>query len=269
MAEQSIGETARIMASLKRLMRARAITYGQLARRIKLSEASVKRIFSRATLSLARLDQICQALDTSIQETTRLAGEQTTDTPETLSIEQENALAADPNLLACYYLVANGRTGREICGELGVDDKMVRRWHVQLGPSAGYMNGRFARSSCSRHFQHRMKLCTSDRLNCPRNRGAYWFENSTDWPLSFVTSRNWTVHCRVATSAALVCCWQRDPGCFQCSRVCGVLSRSKQTECLMAVDSTDRFAEVSPNIPMTGPGPHRGCGNGEFRACPA
>ncbi len=132
MVEQSIGETARIMASLKRLMRARAITYGQLARRIKLSEASVKRIFSRATLSLARLDQICQALDTSILETTRLSGEQTADTPETLSIEQENALASDPNLLACYYLVANGRTGREICGELGVDDKMVRRWHVQL-----------------------------------------------------------------------------------------------------------------------------------------
>ena len=128
MAEQSIGETARIMASLKRLMRARAITYGQLARRIKLSEASVKRIFSRATLSLARLDQICQALDTSIKETTLLAGEQTTDTPETLSIEQENALAADPNLLACYYLVANGRTGREICGELGVDDKFRNRF---------------------------------------------------------------------------------------------------------------------------------------------
>jgi DNA-binding Xre family transcriptional regulator len=131
MPDQSVGETARIMASLKRLMRARAITYRQLARRINLSEASVKRIFSRATLSLARLDQICQALDTSIQETTRLAG-QTADTPETLSMDQENALATDPNLLACYYLIANGRTGREICGELGVDDKMVRRWHVQL-----------------------------------------------------------------------------------------------------------------------------------------
>ena len=126
------GETARIMGSLKRLMRARSITYAQLAARIKLSEASVKRIFSRSTLTLGRLDQICLALDTSIQEITRLAGEQSAETSETLSIEQETALAADPNLLACFYLIANGRTAREVSAELGADDKLVRRWNTRL-----------------------------------------------------------------------------------------------------------------------------------------
>jgi DNA-binding Xre family transcriptional regulator len=59
-------ETARIMTSLKRLMRSRAVTYFELATRVGLSEASIKRIFSRSTLTLARLDQICQALDTTI-----------------------------------------------------------------------------------------------------------------------------------------------------------------------------------------------------------
>ena len=130
--EISHPETARIMASLKRLMRARAVTYAQLAKRIDLSEASVKRIFSRATMTLSRLDQICQALESSIQEITRLAGEQHSETPETLSVEQEKSLAADPKLLACYYLVANGRSGSEIDAELGVDDKRVRRWFVTL-----------------------------------------------------------------------------------------------------------------------------------------
>ena len=130
--EISYPETSRIMASLKRLMRARAITYAQLGKRIDLSEASVKRIFSRATMTLARLDQICQALETSIQEITRLAAEQVSEAPETLSVEQEKSLAADPNLLVCYYLVANGRTGSEICAERGVDDKQVRRWFVKL-----------------------------------------------------------------------------------------------------------------------------------------
>ena len=49
----------RIINSLKRLMKSRQITYRELGRRIRLSEASVKRIFSRATLTLARLDDIC------------------------------------------------------------------------------------------------------------------------------------------------------------------------------------------------------------------
>jgi DNA-binding Xre family transcriptional regulator len=125
-------ETTRIMTSLKRLMKARAITYAQLAKRIDLSEASVKRILSRATMTLSRFDQICQALETSIQEITRLAGEGSAEAPETLSLDQEKSLAADPNLLACYYLVANGRSGSEIGAELGADAKRVRRWFVAL-----------------------------------------------------------------------------------------------------------------------------------------
>ena len=126
------GEGARIIASLKRLMKARAITYKELAGRIKLAEISVKRIFSQSSLSLARLEQICLALDVSIQEITRLSGAESADAPETVSLEQESALAADPNLLACYYLIANGRTGPEICSELGMDEMRVRRWMVKL-----------------------------------------------------------------------------------------------------------------------------------------
>jgi DNA-binding Xre family transcriptional regulator len=126
------GEASRIIVGLKRLMKARAITYKELAARIDLSEVSIKRIFSQSSLSLARLEQICQALDVSIQEIARLSGEQTADATESVTLEQESALAADPNLLACYYLIANGRTGLEICKELGVEEIKVRRWMVKL-----------------------------------------------------------------------------------------------------------------------------------------
>jgi DNA-binding Xre family transcriptional regulator len=126
------GEGARIIVTLKRMMKARAITYKELAARIELSEISVKRIFSQSSLSLARLEQICQALDISIQEIARLSGEQTADAAETVTLDQEAALAADPNLLACYYLIANGRTGQEIGKELGVEEIKVRRWLVKL-----------------------------------------------------------------------------------------------------------------------------------------
>ena len=122
----------RVMISLKGIMKSRQITYRELARRIRLSEASVKRIFSRATLTLTRLDDICQALEVSLGEVVRLASEQSADHPEPLTLEQEAALAADPKLLACFYLLANGRTGREVSTQLGVDERAVRRWMVRL-----------------------------------------------------------------------------------------------------------------------------------------
>ena len=122
----------RIISSLKRVMKSRQMTYRELARRIQLSEASVKRIFSRATLTIARLDEICQALEISLRDLIRITEEQSTDEPELLTLEQEKALASDPNLLACFYLLANGRSGREVCVELGVDERAVRRWMVRL-----------------------------------------------------------------------------------------------------------------------------------------
>jgi DNA-binding Xre family transcriptional regulator len=113
-------------------MKARAITYKDLAVRINLAEISVKRIFSQSSLSLARLEQICVALGISIEEITRFSGGGPAEAPDTVSLEQESALAADPNLLSCYYLIANGRTGPEICSELGADEMSVRRWMVKL-----------------------------------------------------------------------------------------------------------------------------------------
>jgi DNA-binding Xre family transcriptional regulator len=125
------GEAARIVANLKGTMKTRAITYKDLAGRINLSEGSVKRIFSLSSLSLARLEQICRAIDVSIQEIMRASAE-SGEPSESVSLDQECALAADPHLLACYYLIANGRTGPEICEELGAEEMKVRRWMVKL-----------------------------------------------------------------------------------------------------------------------------------------
>jgi DNA-binding Xre family transcriptional regulator len=132
MAAESTNESARVVSSLKRIMKSRAMTYAQLAREIRLSEPSIKRILSRGTLSLHRLEQICRALDVSIHEVTRLAAELSDDAMDLLTVEQESALAADLNLLACFYLIANGRTGREVSAELRADEKQVRRWLVRL-----------------------------------------------------------------------------------------------------------------------------------------
>lgn len=127
------GESARIVSNLKAVLKARGISYAQLARRIGLSEASVKRVLSQGTLSLRRLEQICAAIGSSVAELVQLlqpavAGER----PEMLTLAQEKALAADPGLFACYHLVANGRTDSEIAAELRIPAASVQRQMATL-----------------------------------------------------------------------------------------------------------------------------------------
>jgi transcriptional regulator with XRE-family HTH domain len=127
-----MGEVNRIIVALKRALRARGITYAMLAQRISLSEPSVKRILSRGSLSLPRLERICEATGISLEELVRPVAAAPSETSGTLSAAQESALAADPPLLACFYLLTNGHTPREVAGELGADDRQLRRWLVKL-----------------------------------------------------------------------------------------------------------------------------------------
>ena len=60
-----------IADGLKRALRARGITYATLAARIGMSEASVKRMFSTRSFTLARIDQICASTDVDFEELTR------------------------------------------------------------------------------------------------------------------------------------------------------------------------------------------------------
>ncbi|MCY7313627.1 MAG: helix-turn-helix transcriptional regulator, partial [Pseudoxanthomonas sp.] len=52
-----------LIDALKRTLRAQGITYRDLALRLKLSEASVKRMFSQRAMTLQRLEQVCEVLD--------------------------------------------------------------------------------------------------------------------------------------------------------------------------------------------------------------
>jgi hypothetical protein len=127
-----MGESNRIIIALKRALRARGITYAMLAKRISLSEPSVKRVLSRGSLSLPRLDRICEAAGIQMEELLRPVTSGPAEVPSTLTMVQESALAADPQLLGCFYLLTNGHTPREVAVELGADEKLLRRWLVKL-----------------------------------------------------------------------------------------------------------------------------------------
>ncbi len=111
--------TTQLIDTLKRLVKARGLTYADVAKRVQLSEASVKRLFSRGSFTLARLQQFCGVLDVDFFELARLARGREEETRE-MTLAQENALAADARLLALFYLVFSGWTFDEIVAQFDI-----------------------------------------------------------------------------------------------------------------------------------------------------
>jgi AraC-like DNA-binding protein len=96
----------RFVDALKKSLRARGMTYAALARELKLSEASVKRMFSRGTFTLARIEEILAAAELDLNDIVHMLRTAAARSVE-LSQEQEAALAKDERLLSVFWLVQN------------------------------------------------------------------------------------------------------------------------------------------------------------------
>jgi DNA-binding Xre family transcriptional regulator len=101
-----MARTAALVDNLKRELRARNITYAAVARRLAMSEASVKRMFSQREFTLSRLDAICDAAGIEFSDLARGAFAQDAVISQ-LTIEQEKEFVADPKLMAVALLTLN------------------------------------------------------------------------------------------------------------------------------------------------------------------
>lgn len=103
----------RLVETLKRSLRARGLTYRDLAGALRLSEPSVKRMFSRASFTLARLEEVLAVLEMDFFELARMTRGGSSG-PAELSLEQERGLAGDERLLSVFWLIQNGWTADAI-----------------------------------------------------------------------------------------------------------------------------------------------------------
>src|SRR5688572_8266480 len=67
-----MAQSSALVDVLKRELRARGVTYAQVARKLKLSEASIKRMFSKRDFTLKRLDEICQLTSADFSDLARI-----------------------------------------------------------------------------------------------------------------------------------------------------------------------------------------------------
>lgn len=109
----------RFVDALKKCLRARGMTYAALARELRLSETSVKRMFSRGTFTLARIEDILAVLELDLVEVARMT-RGAEDQASELSLEQEALLASDERLLSVFWLLLNGWRFQDLVEEFEI-----------------------------------------------------------------------------------------------------------------------------------------------------
>jgi len=108
-----MAQTQELIKSLKTALKAQGRTYADVAVELGLTEASVKRLFSKQSFSLRRLDQVCHLLDMEITDLVQLMNEQQQRLQQ-LSIEQEMEITADVTLALVTVCVLNRWTMDDI-----------------------------------------------------------------------------------------------------------------------------------------------------------
>jgi transcriptional regulator with XRE-family HTH domain len=121
----------RLVDALKSSLRARGLTYRELAARIGVSEPTVKRMFSRGTFTLARIEHILAVLELDLQDLARLV-QGGADAPDELSVEQETALAGDERLFAVFWLIQNEWSFAEILSSFAISRAELTRAYARL-----------------------------------------------------------------------------------------------------------------------------------------
>jgi transcriptional regulator with XRE-family HTH domain len=110
-----MAQTQQLVDALKRSLKAHGLTYSDVARHLRLSEANVKRLFSKRSFTLERLDQVCQIMGMEISDLVQEMNEQAGAAAITgLTLEQEAEIAGNIELLLVTVCVLNRWTMPEI-----------------------------------------------------------------------------------------------------------------------------------------------------------
>lgn len=109
-----MAQTTLLIDTLKLSLKAHGKTYADVSKHLKLSEASVKRLFSERSFSLQRLDEVCQMMNLEITDLVQLMNENNTVHLSSISVEQEKEIANDLGLLLVTVCVLNRWTMQDI-----------------------------------------------------------------------------------------------------------------------------------------------------------
>lgn len=120
-----------IVTELKRALRASGHTYAHVAKKLDLSEASVKRLFSQQDLSLERIDAICELIGLGLIEILERARERMAPVAQ-LTLAQESEIVSDLRLLFMTWLVLIRTPFEEMVHSYRFTEREALRYLIRL-----------------------------------------------------------------------------------------------------------------------------------------
>lgn len=157
-------QTARLLETLKHYLKIQGITYRILGQRLKLSESSVKRLFSDQSLSLKRLEKICSVLGLDLYELVRMSREQTPLATQ-FTPSQQQALLQDPPSVRLLLMLANGWTVEDLSADFAWPLASI---HISLRKLEQL---------------HLLEWLPQDRVRLCFERSVLWQRDSPVWQL--------------------------------------------------------------------------------------
>jgi transcriptional regulator with XRE-family HTH domain len=123
--------TRAIVETLKKVLKARGMTYAELALALRVSTPTVKRLFSQRSFTLERLEEILKVIELDFYELARMSHGRRSG-PVELTLEQEGALAKDARLFSVFWLLCNEWRFEEIVAEFRVGAAQITSYFARL-----------------------------------------------------------------------------------------------------------------------------------------
>lgn len=117
-----MAQTATLINVLKKALKAHGKTYADTARHLKISEASVKRAFSQKNFTLQRIDKICQMIGIEFTDLLQMLKDNAAASISGLTLEQEQEIVSDLELLLITVYVLNRWTFEQIVRHSGMSE---------------------------------------------------------------------------------------------------------------------------------------------------
>jgi transcriptional regulator with XRE-family HTH domain len=149
-----MNEASILIETLKQILKSQGISYKLLAKDLNLSEASVKRIFSENSFSLARFCQVCEIIDISFKELSDLADLSNENKSYTYTNEQELYLSQEPRSLAFFDLLLKYESVQLIHEKYKITKKELNIYLTNLEKQG----------LIERHINDRIKFCNSKNI---------------------------------------------------------------------------------------------------------
>lgn len=128
-AEQS--EIPLILKTVKNLFKARGLLYQDAAKRLGVSETTVKRYLTGHGLTVDILEKICGLIDVRLTDLLDMARGPDRSLPD-LSERKERDLANDPFLAALFYLLSQGYAAEALQRDFGLSDEQLSDYLATL-----------------------------------------------------------------------------------------------------------------------------------------